>query len=205
VLTHAGLKPEDVQLVPVQSPDPLPALMSGEVDACISTEPLATLTVRNRPDLVLLGREMADMHLVVTRRLVTTRRETVVRLVAAEIRALVWMKSSGKNVHAASGWVRDTQRRYVRPDVLIDLFAYDRLATEYIGDLGSTVGVERQALNVEGNLKGQLEIARTAKLVPADTTWEKSRSLLDAWIAPEVLARPAEHRLRNADVASEPL
>ncbi|MBI4864473.1 MAG: ABC transporter substrate-binding protein [Candidatus Riflebacteria bacterium] len=208
VLERNGLDLSALELVDLRGGDPLRAMAGGKIDAFAEWEPIPTAAVRNFPELASVGRGVADVHLVLSRKTAQDQRELVLELIAAQIRAFFWLKSSGKNLHRASGWVRQEEQRVLAPEIIIDLFDLNRLATDYISDVDTFVGIADRAGRTHtrtDELRDQFEFGRKMGVIPKDIAWERLNSLVLHGMTQLVLARSTVYSLRAPDVASAPI
>lgn len=204
-LARARVSVSDVILVPQSGVDPIDELLTEKMDAVVAMEPVPTLALRNFPGLAAVGHVDANLYLAFSRKMFQARQNLIERIVAAEIRALFWLKLSTKHLHMASGWVRQTLDPLFIPGLIVDLFDFDRLATEYTSDIRTLVGVLQQARLETGELREEYEFAKQQGLIPGSTPWERLQGLLHLEIVEKVMERPDEYSLRSFDMDPKPV
>ena len=101
-LASAGLGEQDVELVEMPMSEMLPALVSGKIDACAIWEPFATLARRNYPQFGFAYRGLSNDYLLIKRSLAEREPELVRHLVAAVLRAHLWLKKHPANLEKAA-------------------------------------------------------------------------------------------------------
>jgi NitT/TauT family transport system substrate-binding protein len=186
VLRAHGLRPADVRLVPMEMVEMASALAAGRIDAFSAWEPTPTLAMLEHPEFEILDRTEARGFLYFTRAFFERRPEVVRALVAAEIRALRWLRTNDKNVYIASRWARDHAVTFGRAELSLTVYDFLRLAKRDILRVPGAPRVPPELLAPAGALREQFRLAREFGLI-GDVGWERVRSSFATEVVPTIL------------------
>jgi len=174
-LSSVGLTAKDVRLVALDI-DAMPAaLAAGTIDAFSSWEPTPTLALKSVPGSVAVHKSLSYVYLYFARATAEARPEVIHQILAAEVRALRWMRSDPNNLRLAAGWLLDAIDKLTgsRPDISVDEIA----AMANSGLVGATdwPAMPRETMDATGALQLEFHFMQEQNMAPRDMAWDSMR------------------------------
>jgi ABC-type nitrate/sulfonate/bicarbonate transport system substrate-binding protein len=118
-LSSAGLKENEVKLVPMGI-DAMPdALENGEIDAFAAWEPGPSIALGKSGKNSIVFRGLSSDYFVIERSFAQRSPEASDALIAGYLRAIEWMRRSQKNIELAAAWTKaDAEQLTGKPGTL---------------------------------------------------------------------------------------
>ncbi len=201
VLREHNLLAKDVVWVRMDVLDMAPALADGRIDAFCAWEPTPTLALLDHPSFEVLARSDARGYLYFTRSFFERQPAVVRALVAAEVRALRWLRTNDKNVYIAGRWAREQAVAFGGAELPISVYDIDRLARRDILRVPQAPRLLPQLLAPEptafipGELPQQFRVSRDLGLIAANASWQRVRQSFAIDVVPQIVAAASRYRL----------
>jgi ABC-type nitrate/sulfonate/bicarbonate transport system substrate-binding protein len=201
ILRKHDLRPADVRLVPMDVIDMADALASRRIDAFSAWEPTPTLAILNHPSFEVLARSEARGYLYFNRAYMARKPGVVRAVIAAEIRALQWLRRNDKNLYIASRWARDRAGTFAGSDLPLTGYDFLRLARRDVLRVPTAPRLLPQLLApaptawIPGEVPQQFRMSREWGLIEPDSDWERVRRSFALELVPSLLADAATYHL----------
>jgi sulfonate transport system substrate-binding protein len=193
-LREHGLRPTDVRLVPMDMTEMSEALASGRIDAFSAWEPTPTLALVDHPSFDVLARTDARGY-IYFRRDFFERQPAVVRaIVAAEARALRWLRRNDRNTYVASRWARDRAVAFAGTELPLTVYDFHRLSRRDLLRVPTAPRLMPELLSRDGAVHQQFRLAQEYGLISADASWERLRESFAMDVVPE-----SQHEARSTE------
>lgn len=194
-LEDEGLGLEDVELVPMEVTDMPQALQSRRVDAFSAWEPTVEVTLTTSPGTIVVSRTMSTVYLCISDHLIQERPAVVRLVLAAQVRAIRWMRRSRENLLRATEWSIQEAERFGGGSFPLSTPAAAALAEKDL--MGITVDpVHSQGdLAANGRLATEYRFLRERSWIETDLTWDRIRERFDISMVMEVIRSPERFRL----------
>lgn len=194
-LASAGLGESDVDLVPMDV-GPMPdALDRGEIDAFAAWEPTPTIALTQCKKAVLIHGSLSAGYMYFSRSLARERPAAMRRIVAAQIRAMKWMRRDRDNLLRAARWAMRGGERLTGKSSPLSEQVYANLAMKDLLGITSTPEIPAEALSGSGPLFRELEFLKKIGEIGAGAQWENIRACFEPAIVGGIVARGNEYRL----------
>jgi NitT/TauT family transport system substrate-binding protein len=189
------LRPEDVRLIPLDVIDMPRALAERRIDAFSAWEPTPAQAVLDYPDFEILARMDARGYVYFTRDFYERHPRAVRAVVASEIRALRWLRSSEKNLYIACRWAYDRAAAFGGEEPPTTVYDFHRLARRDILRVPEAPRLRPELLAPSGALHRQFRLSRALGLIDAAADWQRVEQSFVLDLVPQLLAAPREHHL----------
>lgn len=195
-LSHAGLRETDVHLVSLDVNEMPAALDDGRIDAFSAWEPTPFLAASQYRDQVVIHRSLSSGYLYFSRSFANRHPGAAREIVAAELRAVNWMKRE-RNLLQAGRWARLAARSMSnRPPALL-AEDYVVLAKNDLLGTASIPTIPDADLATGGPLAREFEFLRGVGMIAETAEWDRVRICFDRALAAEVLSQPQRYELRT--------
>lgn len=199
-----GLRPEQVNLVPYKIIDQgIESLRAGKVAAISSWEPHTTIITKLMPEARVLQRSLFEGYLYFTRQAVASHPQAVRQILAAQLRAMAWMRVSEENLHKACQWAIDEQARFSGTPAPITLGEYAALVKTSLLDVAPVPEVPEAQMDQGGLVYGKYQFLLKEGALPAGTSFERIRNSFDRGMVAEVRARAEAFHLAEFDYGEQ--
>jgi ABC-type amino acid transport substrate-binding protein len=180
------------------------ALRSGRIDAFSSWEP-GTTAIRNaNPDFTVIHRVAYSGYLSFAGAFARTRPEAAKALIAAQLRAMAWMKARRENLLTACGLALKAAKDFTGNGLGISADEYADLVKSEFLDFVPVPIIPESALAPDGHLRQAFDFLAGHGLLPAGSDWNTTASRFDRGLIGEVLGNPESYRLGEFDYRLEP-
>jgi hypothetical protein len=132
------------------------------------------------------------------------RKPGVVRaMIAAEIRALQWLRRNDKNLYIASQWARDRAGTFAGSDLPLTGYDFLRLARRDVLRVPTAPRLLPQLLApaptawIPGEVPQQFRMSREWGLIEPDSDWERVRQSFSVELVPSLLADATTYHLND--------
>ena len=186
----------DIRHVPLDTGDILNAVRDGKIDAFTTFEPTATVYTKIDPTLHTINRSFSSYGFFNIRKDYGEKhREAVKTIIAAQIRAMLWIKESDKNLNMASRWMAEESAKIVPIPLNKYIKELNTLCSE---DISGNINIYsivpgRGLLSHGGDISKEFEFLKKVGFIPKDRKWEDVIKHFDAHTALDVIKGMKSH------------
>ena len=198
-LSSAGIKENEVKLVPMGI-DAMPdALENGEIDAFAAWEPGPSIALGKSGKNSIVFRGLSSDYFVIERSFAQRSPEASDALIAGYLRAIEWMRRSQKNIELAAAWTKaDAEQLTDKPGTL---------------PIAQIVAItRREILNVPSApailsnpnappLKTEFDFLSDQKKIPANGLWKNVETALSFNGLARIMAEKRKFQINTFDYA----
>ncbi|MCL5976931.1 MAG: ABC transporter substrate-binding protein [Nitrospirae bacterium] len=190
ILSENGMSENDIRHVPMDTGDILNAIRDKKIDAFNTFEPTATIYTKIDPTLHAIHRSFSSYAFFNMRKDYGEKnREAVKALISAQIRAIIWLKESDKNLNTASNWMADESAKIVQIPLGKYIKELNSISAE---DISGNTDIRSIAPGPElllqgGDISKEFEFLKTIGFIPKDRKWEDIIRHFDARTALDVI------------------
>ena len=197
-LNAAGLREQDVVLVPLGIDEMPGALAQNRIDGFSAWEPATTLALAQTSKNHVVFRSQTATYFILTQKLVRQHPQASLQLVTAYARAIEWMRRSNKNLETAARWViADGDAFFGKPSNLSVPQAMEITRRELLS-VPSAPLIQNPASDVE-QMRDKFEFLRQlGKLAPGNRI-ERINAAFEYDALKQIYANPAKHHLYQFD------
>lgn len=194
-LASGGLNESLVHMIPMDVNEMPEALLTGEVAAFSAWEPTPAITLMKYPESTIIHRYISSGFMYYARTFSENHPELVRQILAAEIRALKWMKSDRQNLLLASEWAIQAVEDLTKGKLELSVGQNATLAENDILGLTSAPIIPQNDIRENGPLHMEFELLKTLDKIPTTSNWEKVHNSFDFQVINDVLANSKEYKL----------
>jgi NitT/TauT family transport system substrate-binding protein len=198
-LSTVRLSEGQVKLIPMEVNEMPEALQSGEITAFSAWEPTPAITLIKYPENVVIHRYLSSGYIYFTKAFSDKYPEIVRQIIAAEVRALLWMQRSGKNLLSASEWALQAAENLTSQKLKLTIEQNTALARNDILGITSPPIIPQSDLRQNGPLQTEFEFLKTLNKIPASTNWEKVQNSFDFQVMIDVITHSKKYKLNEFD------
>lgn len=198
-LSAVGLAETDVTLVAMEVTDMPEALHQGTVDAFSAWEPTPTVALLITPNAVIIQRNLTRGYLYFTTVLAERYPEAVEEIVAAEIRAIDWLRDDEDNLLQASRWTITAGGALSGESIPLTPGHYATIALQDLLNVFSAPQISSSSLDEGSRLRLEFDFLQSTGSIPPEVTWETVRSSFNLDIVKHVLSEVDSHSLAVYD------
>ncbi|MBF0345771.1 MAG: NrtA/SsuA/CpmA family ABC transporter substrate-binding protein [Nitrospirae bacterium] len=198
-LSNEGLTEKDVTLIPMDVTDMPKALLSKKIFAFSAWEPTVGLTEKNYPDTVVIHRFMSYGYIYFLKEFYQKHPEAVKHVLAAEIRAIRWLKKSSQNLLQASTWTFQASQQLSNNKLTITA---DQIADIAMGDMiwqNELPVIPKNSLKSNGPLYDEFNFLVKYSNIQSNVKWEKIQGSFDTKLLYELLEMRNYYELDEFD------
>ena len=175
------------------------ALRGGRIDA-FSTWEAGTTVIRNaNPDFAVIHRVAYSGYLYFSGGFARARPEAAKALIAAQLRAMAWMKDKRENLLSASVLALEAAKRFTGSDLGVSADEYAELVKSEFLDFVPLPIIPENALAPNGQLRQAFVFLANHEILPAGADWDKTALRFDRALIRDVLGNPEKYRLGDFD------
>lgn len=189
LLQDNNIKIKDISLIPMDVIVMSNALANKQIDAFVAWEPTPTIALTEHPTFKITNRSKSYGFLYVNKDLFLNHQEVVKILIAAELRALNWIREDEENLLQTSKWAIDSGLRLdpklsaINPSQLAEI-AQEDLPGIYIQEYPT---IDPQLLEKDGELYNEFIYLQELNLIPKGIKWEEDSNSFDLKIIKDVV------------------
>jgi len=200
LLSSVGLSEQDIQLVPLEVNEMVEALEKQTVDAFSAWEPTPEIG-KKQYSFIKDHRSMSTGFLYFNNNFFADSPEVLHLIVAAEIRAIYWIKSSRQNLKQASQWAINSAQILSKRKPMLAVDDYTYLAEQDILGRYSAnfFGINENSLKRNGLLHNEFQFLKNSGLISADAQWDRVKTSFRPKIVKEIIQERAKYRLQEFD------
>ena len=202
-LCSMGLSESDVRLVeldPRQMPE---ALDQGLIEAFAACEPIPSIALARFTDQVIIYRNRSSGFLYFSRGFAEGHPEAVNQILAAQLRAIIWLRKSEDNLFRAAGWALESMQELTGGPALLSTEQCALLAQKDLLSLTTPVCLPRKDLADGARLFKEFDFLKTLELIPPAAEWDEVRSCFKPQIIENVLANKQKYRCETFEYLEE--
>jgi len=196
ILEERGMSENDVRHVPLDTGNILNAIRDGKIDAFTTFEPTATIYTKIDPTLHTINRSFSSYGFFNIRKDYAEKHKKAVKaIIAAQIRAMLWIKESDKNLNMASRWMAEESSKIVPIPLNKYIKELNTLCSEDIsGNINIySIAPDRELLGRGGDISKEFEFLKKIGFIPKDRKWEDVTKHFDAHTALDVIKSMKSH------------
>lgn len=201
LISSADLKESDVNLVAMDVSAMPDALEQGRVDAFAAWEPTPIIALKQCENAVTIHKSLSSGYLYFSRSFARKRPGVLRQIVAAQIRAMRWLRSNRDNLRKGSRWAARGGDALAGRTLGLSEAEYVNLARRDILGLTSYPEITARELAHAGPLDRELDFLKNASQIPANVKWEDLKACFDTSIVNEIVQNERKYKLNVFDYA----
>lgn len=193
-----------VQLVPMEVTRMPEAIKTGRIDAFAAWEPTPTVALRENEGLIALHRGKSYGFLYGRSRVLDDHPEMIKHLLAAQIRALRWLRANGENMDRASGWAVRAAAP-LKPEFFPSVTLVSQLAWQDLPGIRTRdfPRIPAKLLDPDGKLARECDLLRQMGLIPEQTAWVDIRPRFETGLLESVISNPDRYGIYDFPAIAE--
>jgi sulfonate transport system substrate-binding protein len=199
-LSSVGLSVDEVRLVPLEVNEMVESLNKGQISAYAAWEPTPELG-KKQYSFVKGHQSMSSGFLYFNNKFFKIYPEVLYLIIAAELRAINWIKSSKENLKRASQWALNSAESILGRETMLSIRDYTYLAEQDILGRNSTkfYGINENSLKKNGLLHSEFQFLKNLGTISADAKWEKVINSFRPEIVQEIIKEKNKYKLQEFD------
>ncbi len=203
LLASAGILHNEVNMVAMDV-GPMPgALARGEIDAFAAWEPTPAIALVQNPKATVIHRSTSSGYLYFSSPFARHHPDTLRQILAAQIRAMKWLRLSKDNLRTAGRWAIKNVESMFGEKITLSERAYAALALKDILGVTSFPEITVDDLALRGPLATELEFLKKLGKVPVGVKWGELKKSFNTSIVGEIVQEHKKYRL-NTFLYTEP-
>ncbi|MFH1243777.1 MAG: hypothetical protein V1689_15665 [Pseudomonadota bacterium] len=194
-LDAAGVK---ARLVPMDVNEMLIAMKSDEISTCAVWEPVTSTLLSMNPDARVIHRGRWISFILFSGDFAKKHPETVLFILAAQVRAIRWINADRENLVRSSQWAIEACKEFSPQAPALSLEDFAKQAGK-VAELSRTPIISEEDLDDGGFLPRAFAFLKRERLIPAHAKWEKTRLMFNTHLIGSVLREPRKFRLNQFD------
>lgn len=190
LLKEKGLSDADIKHVPMKQSDMIEAFKQKRIDAFATFEPTATIYTKIDPTLHIINRSFANYNfLSIRKEYATKHRQAILAVLAAQFRAMAWLRASERNLRRASYWVAEDAGKIIPLPMENYIADLDALCNEnLLSNITDYIEVvNSRVLGGDGDMRKEFEFLKTQGIIPQQSDWKDIKKDFDTHAVPDVL------------------
>ena len=201
LLAADGLDESNVRLVALEVNEMPDALASGTIDAFAAWEPAPTIALNRDPAFAVIGRGTTTGYLYFSETFARVNREAVQQIVAAQMRAINWLRLDHDNLLLASQWALVAGAEFTGEPMQITGEQLASVFEESFFNLTDSTGIlSPRFLGPTGQLARKFQFLKGRGLISEATTWDTVAHCFDTTVGDEILSAEQPFRLDSFDL-----
>ncbi len=194
-LAGDGLSVGEVDLISMEVTEMPEALQKGRIDAYSAWEPIPGIALEKDPESVVIHRGYSSGYLYFSKGFSDRHPEAVRRIVAAEMRAIRWIRSDRSNLLTAVKWSSLAGEKLSGRAVELSDAKFAPMAEKDILGLNSAPVIPESDLRQGGALQREFAFLKTLGKIPSSIHWERVKMSFDLHLLRDLISRSEEYRL----------
>jgi NitT/TauT family transport system substrate-binding protein len=195
VLSFAELDESQVDLLSMEVSDMPEALTEGRVDAFAAWEPTPAIAVKQGPGNVIIHRSLSSGYIYFDKSFYDAYPRISGLVLAAEIRALRWMKQGRQNLLRASRWSIDAFNKLSDRKTVLTPEEFADLALKDIAGSHFPPVIAKKEIEEGGRIFREFEFLKKLGFIRASSKWGRVRDSFDREILKRILGQGEAMRL----------
>lgn len=198
-LASVGMTDEDIEIVPLDVTSMPEALLTSKIDAFSSFEPTPAIALNMVPGSAIVHRNMSFGFIYFDSSFARAHPEVVKHIIAAEVRALLWMQADPGNLHQAASWSIQGAAPLSDKKFELSVEQVVKLATSDI--IGSTTwpAIPDDILRPGGRLEREFNLLTKLGKLPATSSWRETKQRFNTSILEEIRENKQLYYLDQTD------
>ncbi len=196
-LSSAGLDESQVDLLSMEVSDMLSALIKDKIDAFSAWEPTPEIAIKQGLNNTIIHRSLSSGYLYFDKNFYDNYPEISNLVLAAEIRALKWMKRDRQNLLRASRWAIDAFNKLSGRKIGLTTEEFADLALRDIVGSHFPPVISKNEISERGRIFHEFEFLKKLGMIQASSKWERVRDSFDRDILKKILSQPEALRLEE--------
>ena len=201
VLRLGGLDGGQVRMLPLDVTQMPTAVRDGRVAALAAWEPNSTALLAQFPELRVIHRSLYYGFMYFDEAWAREHQPAMREMLAAQMRAMYWMRASHQNLLTACGWAMKAGRALMPPDLDVALGEYAHLVERDLLAVLPLPLIPRQDLAPRGRIARDYGLYRELARHRPLPEWAAVSPSFDRDLALEVASAPQVYRLHEFDYA----
>jgi sulfonate transport system substrate-binding protein len=197
LLSAAELKEDEVTLVSMNVDSMVKALQEEKIFAFSSWEPIPEIALR-RHGYVSTFKKLSVGFLYFTQSFANDNAEAIKVILAAELRAINWIKTSRKNLLTASKWSLEISEELTGEKIPLSTEENAAVAKQDIL-WSSSVRKNYQNILASGQLESQYNFLKGINKITSEKSWEQVEKGFDTSMLLEVIKNPQQYKQEQYD------
>ncbi|MBT6052953.1 MAG: ABC transporter substrate-binding protein [Candidatus Scalindua sp.] len=202
-LASDGLDVSQVQLIPMDVDKMPEALSSGEIAAFSAWEPTPTITLNKYHETTVIHKYISSGFMYFTKTFSENHPEAVRHIIAAEVRALKWLRSNRENLLLACDWSIQASKALANREIGLTVAQGALLAAADIISYTGPPFIPNRDLSLEGPLRAEFQLLKAIGKVPTSTRWEKVYNSFDLNIMSDILTGSRKYKINEFNYNTE--
>lgn len=189
LLKENGVSENDIRHKLLDAKDMFDAIKNNEIDAFTTFEPTTTLYTKIDPTLHTISRSFSSYGFFNIRKDYSGRHEEVITMIiAAQIRAVMWLGESDRNLDRASRWVAEESMKIVSLPLALYIKELNAICSEDIkGNMNAySAVIGEDAIGIGGDISNEFIFLKMKGFIQKDKEWADVRRNFDTNTALEV-------------------
>ncbi|MBT3202406.1 MAG: ABC transporter substrate-binding protein [Phycisphaerales bacterium] len=199
LISSIGLKESDADLVAMDVSAMPDALNQGRIDALTAWEPTPTIALKQCKNAVIIHQSRSSGYLYFSRSFAQKRPGALRKIVAAQIRAMKWLRANSDNLRTGSRWAIRSGDALAGRKLGLSEAEYVNLARRDLLGMTSYPEITARELSPHGPLARELEFLKEASQIPASVKWEDAITCFDVSIVGEIVQNQQKYKLNVFD------
>ncbi|WP_420265578.1 ABC transporter substrate-binding protein [Candidatus Magnetominusculus dajiuhuensis] len=196
-LSYSGMTEKDVTLVPLDHIKMKDALMNNKIFAFADTGSTVSFTLRNYLDSVVIFRTMTSGYIYFSKEFYIKHPEAVRQVIAAEIRAIKWLKANKENISLAATWVQANIKSLAGENFDITPEQIEAILTSDTMWQSDVPVITQTSLTRDGSIASALEFLKSHGLIDSSVSTEKIIGSFDRKLIYDVHNMPDKYNLNE--------
>lgn len=198
-LAAEGLGPDEVRMIAMDVTSMADALQRGTIDVFTAWEPTPTIARSRYPGFVTLNRGLGTGYLYFSRLFAEREPELVKYIVAAQLRAMAWIKASPDNLIMTSHWALDAGKSIGGDTDAINAKQFASIINASLLGISSSALLYAKDLAVNGKLYREFHFLQELTEISASTHWEDVTTCFNRRLVPDIISQSKRYQLRVHD------
>lgn len=203
VLAAEGLDSDDIHMVPMDVDRMATALHDGIIDAFSAWEPIVSIATYKYPEFAVIRRVLTTGYLYFSQAFSQSSPEIVRLIVASQLRAMAWIKTSDDNLMEASAWALDAGKKIGGDTDGITARLLSDIVNEGLLGYSASALITEKSLAENNALFPEFRFLQTLGEIPQKMRWNEIRNCFDNTLVPEILSQPERYQLSIEAIIGE--
>ncbi len=201
LLLDAGIKENEVNLIPMDVSSMANALYNNKIDLFTAWEPSVAEAMKKHPGFFITFKQISTGYFYFSKEFATKNPEVVNHIIAAVIRAFDWLKSNRANLILASQWniiameKLTGQKSLLNAEEIADLAMTDifRYISKY------SIALSKDDLQENSILNAEFIFLKELNIVPVNSEWDEVSKSFDLNMILDIHKQPKDYNLDEYD------
>lgn len=200
VLSASGVVLDDLELVIMEVKEMPTALATGRIDAFTAWEIIPTLAISRYPNFQRISRTTTTGYLYMNAAFVKKMPRAAKEILAAQVRAMLWMVTDQSHLLKAAGWAKDFGAGHSKLMAEIDEGDIFDLMNFELRPFSGSPQIPRAFYEEGGKLAKAMHFLQSIGQIPETESWQNTRQCFDTLHMREVLADSIRYQLSEFNV-----